>query len=285
MVPSDDLLDADFDAQMRGLSQEAEESIVHHDSEGKKEGKGKAVTDPDFKKSDAASKPAVSPPSLLQLLKPIALGLESVSRATAENTAILKKLEAATGGSPGISAGDLPQVTADLRAMLESKNGLSQSMFKALHDELKDYKDEFLLQAVQRPIIRDLIYLFDDVSEIQRQIGKVAEGVEKPDEKKSEIPVGERLRQIEANLANNLHFILEVLNRLDVSPVDISAVGKLDKVTQKAVSVENAANEGEDGMVVRTVKQGFNWKETILRPEEVVIKKWKSPSGGDQTKR
>jgi len=51
--------------------------------------------------------------------------------------------------------------------------------------------------------------------------------------------------------------------------------GKLDKQTQRAVSVEMAEDPDEDGNVVRAVKRGFVWKERTFRAEEVVIKKWK----------
>ena len=50
---------------------------------------------------------------------------------------------------------------------------------------------------------------------------------------------------------------------------------KLDKLTQKAVNVEPAATPEEDGTVVRAAKRGFLWKDAVLRPEEVVIKRWK----------
>ena len=37
-------------------------------------------------------------------------------------------------------------------------------MFDALHEELKGYKDGFLLESVHKPIIRDLISLYDDLA-------------------------------------------------------------------------------------------------------------------------
>ena len=58
-----------------------------------------------------------------------------------------------------VQAGLVPE----LRGMVDSKNGLNQSMFSALHQELKGYKDGFLLESVHRPIIRDLISLYDDI--------------------------------------------------------------------------------------------------------------------------
>ncbi len=52
-----------------------------------------------------------------------------------------------------------------LQRLLEQKNGLNQRMFDALHEELKGYKDGFLLESVHKPIIRDLISLYDDLAD------------------------------------------------------------------------------------------------------------------------
>jgi hypothetical protein len=49
----------------------------------------------------------------------------------------------------------------------------------------------------------------------------------------------------------------------------------VNKQTQRAISVELADSEEEDGDIVRSLKPGFMWRERIVRAEEVVIKKWK----------
>ena len=51
--------------------------------------------------------------------------------------------------------------------------------------------------------------------------------------------------------------------------------GKLDKRSQKAVAVELTENPDEDQDIVKSNKRGFQWRERIIRPEEVVIRKWK----------
>jgi len=38
-------------------------------------------------------------------------------------------------------------------------------MFEALHTELKTYKDAFILESVLRPVIRDLISVYDDMAD------------------------------------------------------------------------------------------------------------------------
>jgi molecular chaperone GrpE (heat shock protein) len=71
-----------------------------------------------------------------------------------------------------------------------------------------------------------------------------------------------------------MEFIREVLNRLEVAIMP-PHTGKLDKHSQRAVVVEMAEDQEQDGTVVRALKPGFMWKDRIFRPEEVVIRKWK----------
>ena len=96
---------------------------------------------------------------------------------------------------------ELPQIVAELRGMLEAKTGLNQSMFSALHQELKGYKDGFLLESVHRPIIRDLVSLYDDITGIQRQISATISDPDSKAETPMAVRMSERLRTIEMNLS------------------------------------------------------------------------------------
>ena len=107
--------------------------------------------------------------SLPQMLRPMVLGLEAVSRATGENQTVLHRIEK-TATEAAEAQRSLPQLIVSLEALLEQKNGVSQRMFDALHEELKGYKDGFLMESVLRPIVRDLISLYDDLSTIHRQM-------------------------------------------------------------------------------------------------------------------
>ena len=85
-----------------------------------------------------------------------------------------------------------------------------------------------------------------------------------------------------ANLATNLDHVtdslLEVLARMDVHRADPSG-GKLDKHTQRVLNVEPARSPEEDLTVIASVKPRFIWRERTLRPEEVVVKKWRPGRG------
>jgi molecular chaperone GrpE (heat shock protein) len=261
MSESAELPDTDLDTQLRGLFEEAEQKI-----------QGRTVPKPEAEKDvarQAEERAAKAYATLPQMLRPMVLGLEALSRATGENAQVLQRLDRAHNENAEAQKA-LPQLIAGLESLLDQKNGVNQRMFDALHEELKDYKDGFLLESILKPIIRDLLSLYDDLSAIHRQMEECVS-------EENEMAVSERLRRMETNLAHHCEFVIEILARLEVSIMPIST-GRLDKQTQRAVALEVVDDPGLDMMVVRTLKRGFLWKSRVLRPEEVVVNKWKQDS-------
>lgn len=268
MPQQEENLDADFDSQLRGLFQEATQNIEDRQAAAKRtdEDKEQEIT---RRVEERMAKSYVSVP---QMLRPLMLGLEAVTRATGENTTILQKLDKSTDETTSVQ-GNLPTLVQSLQALIDQKSGLNQRMFDALYEELKGYKDGFLLESVHKPIIRDLITLYDDLTRTHRQLQEAgAESAKLPAEVSNKL--FERLKTMDTNVEHNIEFIVEVLARLEVTMLPLGS-GKLDKQTQRAVAVEVAEDPDDDGNIVRVVKRGFYWKDRVLRAEEVVIKKWK----------
>ena len=263
MSDRDNILDVDFDAQMQGLFQQAERAIGERASI--------PASTSDLPEAAVAGEPAEAPDApegVLQMPGP---------DGTADLDASIRGLDT-VAKTIGETVQALPKMVTDLRALLEMKNGVSHSMFSALHEELKSYKDGFLLQSVYRPIIRDLVSVYDDLTEIHRQITEaIGEGAASSEESAAAKKMLERMRTMEMNLGHNVEFILEVLARLDVTQLPISS-GKLDKTSQRAVAVETTDNPDDHTLVVRMVKRGFLWHERVLRPEEVVVKRFREPA-------
>jgi molecular chaperone GrpE (heat shock protein) len=268
MPQQEENLDADFDSQLRGLFQEAEQQIEDRQTAARQEEESKEqeIT---RRVEERMAKSYVSVP---QMLRPVVLGLEAVTRAAGENSVVLQKLDKVSEQAIAANT-DLPALIDGLQGLLEQKNGLNQRMFDALHEELKGYKDGFLLESVHKPIIRDLISLYDDLSTIHRQMhDALAEAVKLPVE--PSVKLLEHLKTMDTHIEHNCEFIVEVLARLEVVMLPVGS-GKLDKQTQRAVAVEMAEDPDDDGNIVRCVKRGFFWKGRVLRAEEVIIKKWK----------
>ncbi len=268
MPQHEENLDADFDSQLQGLFQEATQNIEGRQAAARRSEEDKEQ-EINRRVEERMAKAYMSVP---QMLRPLMQGLEAVTRATGDNTTILQKLDKSTDDSATAQAG-LPALVQGLQTIMDQKNGLNQRMFDALHEELKGYKDGFLLESVHKPIIRDLITIYDDLAKIHQQMqDAVADAARLPAEVGTKLL--ERLKTMDTNIEHNSEFIVEVLARLEVSMLPIGS-GKLDKQTQRAVAVEIAEDPDEDANIIRVVKRGFLWKERVLRAEEVVIKKWK----------
>lgn len=279
MSEPDDTDPSDFDSQLRGLFVEAEREIEQRSGaaasveEKPDRERGASRKSPAGKAAETEA-PARAPMNLPQLLRPIVQGIESLSRSSGANAALLQKIDSHL--APGAKSSEQGKSLAgELKAMLEMKQGVNQSMFSALHEELRCYKDGFLLEAVQKPIIRDLITIYDDLAELRRQVGQsVLESMPEGEHSPYAVRLYERLRVLHTNLDHQLEFVIEVLARLDVTQLD-PHMGKLNKQTQRAVAVEMAEDPDQDNRVVKVVKRGFQWKNRVLRAEEVVIQKWK----------
>jgi molecular chaperone GrpE (heat shock protein) len=266
-IPEGENVELDLDAELRGLFVQAEQAA------GERPAPAKPASEE--KEAARATDDRAMRASLPQMLKPLVLGLAAVTRAMGENNALLRKLDVVNDDTVDARK-ILPQLAGDMQTALEHKNGLTKHMFDAMHEELKGYKDSFLLETVHKPVILDLVSLYDDLCGILRQIQQVVTDA-RVSESSTPAPMAERLHGIEVHVTHNCDFILEVLARLDVSPLPIGT-GKLDKKTQRAVGLEAAESEEQDTDVLRSVKRGFLWKSRLVRPEEVIIKKWKAPA-------
>lgn len=202
-------------------------------------------------------------------LRPVLIGMQALMRAQNAQAQTLERLEQALGNYSAV-----PAALGDAKVAMEQRNVVNRAMFEALHGELKGYKDDFIRETAVRPVVRDLISLYDDTLEIQRQVAAAAPNLAAG----SSHP----LAQLSKNLAHHISFILEVLERMEVRPVAPQG-GLLDKRTQKVVAREPARSEAEDFQIVRSVRPGFLWRDKPVRPEEVVIRKWglASPVAGD----
>ncbi len=147
-------------------------------------------------------------------------------------------------------------------AAIRDSETVNQKLFDSLHQELLSYRDNFVRDSLQKPFIRDLLVLFDDLSRILAQASTATEA-----ETASMTP------QLRDNLENTLHFLVEILHRLEVT--EIEQIETVDRTLHRVVSVEPAGTAEEDGRIVARVKRGFLWREKVLRPEEIVVRRFR----------
>ena len=125
--------DSDFDTQLRGLFQEAEQNIENRSISARRNSAKKEQA----KASEGQGTPAEEQAlrayaSLPQMLRPVLLGIQAAVRATGENTLLLQKLGEKLDLEIGEKSGEVPagpnpltDITENLRALLDQKNGVN----------------------------------------------------------------------------------------------------------------------------------------------------------------
>lgn len=146
---------------------------------------------------------------------------------------------------------------------LRNTETVNQRLFDSLHQELIKYRDNFLYESLQKPFIRDLLILFDDLSALSSQLQTAVES-------------GETKRgkfvQWRDNLENAIHSLTEILHRMEVSEIEPKEM--VDRAFHRVVSYEPSDFAEDEGRIVMRVKRGFLWRDQVLRPEEVVAKRF-----------
>ena len=215
-----------------------------------------------------------------QMIRPLAKELEDIRLKNAEQSLMLTAL-----GKHINSQHALPAAMDGIReemARLGSVESANQKLFDALHAELKGYKDSFLFDALQKPFVRDLVSLFDDLREVHSGMLRRLESTRSTgDGKNGGEPAGEEtvfLKDTAGNVENQIHHMIEVFLRMEVTISETRGGAPLDKKAHRVVSFEPAAHPGDDGVVHRSVKPGFLWRDRLIRPEEVVVRRWTAPS-------
>jgi molecular chaperone GrpE (heat shock protein) len=145
---------------------------------------------------------------------------------------------------------------------IRSSESVNQQLFDSLHSELLKYRDNFLHESLQKPFIHDLVYLYDHLNGLCEQLSTVAQEKGKRS----------RVSQWRDNLENAIHSLVEILHRFDVR--EIEPRERVDRACHRVISFEPADFAEEDGTIVMRVRRGFVWRGKLIRPEEVIAKRF-----------
>lgn len=147
-------------------------------------------------------------------------------------------------------------------ALIRNTESVNQQVFDSLHAELLKYRDNFLHESLQKPFIHDLVYLYDHLNGLFEQLSTAAQ--EKGNRS--------RVSQWRDNLENAIHSLVEILHRFEVR--EIEPRERVDRACHRVLSFEPADFPEEDGNIVMRVKRGFIWRGKLIRPEEVIAKRY-----------
>lgn len=132
-----------------------------------------------------------------------------------------------------------------------------ENLIRCLAEDMKIYRDDWLKQQ-KRPIILDMVMFYDSMEIAIKNL-----------EEQDELTV-EWFHGLLSALQDEL---LEVLARQDVYPFD-EHPPFLDRRLHRTISLESTEYPEENNAVSRIVCTGFTWGDRVLRPENVVIKKY-----------
>lgn len=148
---------------------------------------------------------------------------------------------------------------AETRKMVNERlanDKVREKAFDQLYDELKQYKEDFLFQA-EKPLLLDLLLFYDSLNWFQESLVK---------QEMSPDVIADSFQYL-------IDEFLEVLYRRDVIPMEPLEV--FDRTQHKVVKVLETDDARVDQRIAQVLKRGFNRAEKQLRPEEVVVTKFR----------
>lgn len=163
---------------------------------------------------------------------------------------------------------ELSVITESLAALQDSfekqiaRNQNQTEMFDKIYAEMKDYKESFLLEVLHKPIIHNLIQLYDSYVLLESQLDVIL------NEEKEVL--SDSLIQYRNNLENFRYKLEEVLYRLDVTPYAESSK-ILDRQLHKTRQTISTHDPELDKTIAEVHKIGFIWRDKVFRAEEVTI--------------
>ena len=189
--------------------------------------------------------------------------------------------------APPESLGALAEAVRSLTGRFDTHiatNALERKAFDALHAELQTYKQDFLLNELHKPVIRNVLHLYDSFVRLEQSLPAAGGRSDGPSVDEFAEGVGDFVR----NMENFRLEITEVLARLDVEPYDdrhdaleLARLGTLDRKLHRPVAVAYTEDPALRNKVVRVHKQGFYWRERVFRPAEVTILQHKPGPASD----
>ncbi|MBV2137118.1 MAG: nucleotide exchange factor GrpE [Candidatus Thiodiazotropha sp. (ex Ctena orbiculata)] len=129
--------------------------------------------------------------------------------------------------------------------------------FERLYTELDELKRDAAFNQL-RPLYTDLILLFDRIDNLSESLPHDA------------VPAVDYVNTLKT-FRDELR---ELLSRRGVDMIQTNQP-EFDSAWQRAVGTEDTVNDHDDGHVARVVRKGFAAEDRLIRPEEVIVKRFK----------
>lgn len=130
-----------------------------------------------------------------------------------------------------------------------------EDAFEKLYGELEDLKRNSVFEQL-RPLFIDFILLFDRIENVRSELSR-GDG--------SPGGVGDIIKTVSDEL-------VEILYRREIEIIR-PATDLFDPTIQQAIGTESTSDATDNNRIARVVRRGFRYRNRVLRPEEVIVKK------------
>ena len=138
-------------------------------------------------------------------------------------------------------------------------DSVKEKAFDKLYEEMRRQKESLdLLDRAMKPLLSDLLLLYDSM-------------------KRHEALLDNNQRLNKEDIPNNFKYVLdellEILYRQEVIPMEQNLSETFNSKIHKATKSEPTKYKEEDFKIASIVRSGFLWRDKVLRPQEVVVKR------------
>lgn len=152
----------------------------------------------------------------------------------------------------------LKEIQNTIHDRLEYDN-VKEKAFDKLYAAMTKQKDSFdALDRAVKPVLIDLLLFYDNIKKLESKI--YGHSI-------TDIDIPQEIKGIKEEL-------LEILYRQEVLPLKEDLSGFFDSKNHNATIIEKTNNKEDDWKVVAILRDGFKWREIVLRPQHIIIKRF-----------
>jgi len=148
----------------------------------------------------------------------------------------------------------------EIKDLIENRleyDAVKEKAFDKLYEDMRQQRElPNILDRNIKPLLTDLLLLYDNMKRFEKSLTM------------QQSSNSETILQEFKYLLDDL---LETLYRQEVIPIENDGSEKFSSKLHKATKTEVTKNQDEDFKIVDVFRQGFYWRDKILRPQEVVI--------------
>ena len=141
-------------------------------------------------------------------------------------------------------------------------DAVKEKAFDKLYEDMRQQRElPNILDRNIKPLLTDLLLLYDNMKRFEISLTRQQSSNSKT---------------ILQDFKYLLDDLLETLYRQEVIPIEDDGSEKFNSKLHKATKTEATETQDEDFKIVDVDRQGFLWRDKVLRPQEVVIRRFEN---------